>query len=463
MIKPSILTEETPTHEEQDEATQKYTLQDEGNQANMTQDGLPPSSAVVEAAAPAITLSTGETLQRRLDGSVSIGEWPIIRVTPHGLPTQVRCIVQCPDEGTNEYDIAANDLLLVSLEGSGIRREAEAQWFSAYTYAKSMLKGLTTVFSETAVGSALPYSWGGQDLLKAITQAEEVASLFPSQFPDAASLFAASVSLQEVITAITSSCEQRDIVPFLASVMGGQAFLEVFSQLQNARLQLPVIQQNTAPTLHGPDQAVNTSAIDQQNQVSIIRKEDEAERLHGEIVDNKNPLTQLFLAMILGATSFLAIVLQPNVAPFTACLLPLASLAIAFKIAAYDLRPGQINFYLRRVLLSPWEIIRRILFDGSQPSEQELTVLREQNIVITEALLQAATALKPPFPDMQSTANRLAILIFEGAAIGVLIVRGIDAIAQRDIASLAQALLALAISSIATFYSFKVLKRKRVR
>ena len=90
-------------------------------------------------------------------------------------------------------------------------------------------------------------------------------------------------------------------------------------------------------------------------------------------------------------------------------------------------------------------------------------MLREQNIVITEALLKAANELKPPFPDMQSTANRIAILIFEGAAIAVLIVRGIGALTQHDFVSLAEVLVALTISGVATFYSFKVLKRKRVR
>ena len=183
--------------------------------------------------------------------------------------------------------------------------------------------------------------------------------------------------------------------------------------------------------------------------VSVIRKEEEGSWLRDEILKQIDWQQPLLLAVFFGGGTFLSLGLQPNVSGLTAMVFPIAALALALKLSAHDLRTGQINFYLRYVLRSPWEIVRRRLFNGKSIDQGEQRVLEEQGIVITSELLEAAQKLKSPIADFT----------FEAASLGIGVIRTYPEALHHDLLTL----FVWFLSALATFLTIVVLRRRRVR
>lgn len=110
-----------------------------------------------------------------------------------------------------------------------------------------------------------------------------------------------------------------------------------------------------------------------QKKGSILDKKDEAPQLRDEIVQQIQLQQPLFLAMITGCAVLLYQALQPGVSALTACLVPRVGLSLALKISGHDLRAGQIGFYQRKFLRSPWEMVRRLLWSGKTLTHTSLS------------------------------------------------------------------------------------------
>jgi hypothetical protein len=210
------------------------------------------------------------------------------------------------------------------------------------------------------------------------------------------------------------------------------------------------------PTIEAPNEQ---SAPGKQTGSAIIRKEDEAPALRDEILKQIDWQPPLFLAVFFGGSTFLTLGLQPGISGLTVMIYPLAALALALKLSAHDLRTGQINFYLRSVLRSPWEIVRRLLFNGSDITEAERGILAEQGIILSAQLIQEAQKLRPPISDVHALANRLAFLTMEFAAVGIGVIRTYPAALRHDILTI----FVWSLSILATLLTTIALGRKRVR
>lgn len=211
-----------------------------------------------------------------------------------------------------------------------------------------------------------------------------------------------------------------------------------------------------APTTEAADAQPHTR---RSNGDAIIRKEDEAPALRDEILKQIDWQQPLFLAVFFGGSTFLTLGLQPARSGLAVMIFPVAALALALKLSAHDLRTGQINFYLRSVLRSPWEIVRRLLFNGSDITEAEQRILAGQGIILSPQLIQEAQKLKPPISDTHALANRLAFLTMEFAALGIGVIRTYPAALRYDLLTL----FVWSLSALATLLTMVVLGRKRVR
>lgn len=192
---------------------------------------------------------------------------------------------------------------------------------------------------------------------------------------------------------------------------------------------------------------------------TILKKENETQLLREEIVEQVKLRQPLYLAMISAGALILYQSLQPTVSPLSSCVLPLVGLSLALNMSVHDLRAGQLSFYQRRILRSPWEIIRRVLWNGTALTDQEKCVLVEQNIVITDSLLRDAQKLLPLLPELYSLSTRLMFLTFEGAAVGILCIRTYEQVVRLDLLTIFAWIIAMS----ATIVTWMMLGRKRVR
>ena len=149
---------------------------------------------------------------------------------------------------------------------------------------------------------------------------------------------------------------------------------------------------------------------------STIAATDEGNSLFGEILHRIDKIENLFQMIFLGGLTFLGVVVQPGIDPHTGFLLPLAVCAIFLKIAKHDRRIAQITFYLRYILGSSWEIIRRHLFDGTPLSDEDQAILAEQGIVITSQMRTLAARLQVK-SRLDFWSNAITISVFSGTAI----------------------------------------------
>jgi hypothetical protein len=166
---------------------------------------------------------------------------------------------------------------------------------------------------------------------------------------------------------------------------------------------------------------------------------------------------QLFLAVLTAGGIFLSLALQPGVSGLVALILPVVGLGLAIKLSAHDLRTGQINYYLRFVLKSPWEIIRRLLFSGSKISDEESQILLEQAIDVQAP--EKKHQLSPLFPNMHAVGNGVVFLTIHIVALGVGMIRTYHDAAHGDPLTLFLWVTAL-LATVATMYT---LQRRRVR
>jgi len=196
---------------------------------------------------------------------------------------------------------------------------------------------------------------------------------------------------------------------------------------------------------------------DAQATKSVIQKAQEYEPLHDEILKQMDLQQQLFLAVLTAGGIFLSLALQPGVSGLVALILPVVGLGLAIKLSAHDLRTGQINYHLRFVLKSPWEIIRRILFSGSTINDEERQILLEQGIDVQAP--EKKHELAPLLPNMHELGNRVVFGTIYAAALGIGTLRTYQDVLRFD--PLTLFLWGLSFSaSAATMY---VLQRRRVR
>lgn len=198
---------------------------------------------------------------------------------------------------------------------------------------------------------------------------------------------------------------------------------------------------------------------DEQTGSVIIRKEDEAPALRDEILKQIDWQQPLFLAVYFGGSTFLSLGLQPSLSGLTVMIFPVAALALALKLSAHDLRTGQINFYLRYALRSPWEMLRRLLFNGSDLTTSEQSILAQQGVALSIDLIRKAKKLKPLFSDTHTLANRLAFLTMEFAALGIGVIRTYPEALRHDPLTI----FVWSLSALATLLTIVVLGRRRVR
>src|SRR5215813_90608 len=126
--------------------------------------------------------------------------------------------------------------------------------------------------------------------------------------------------------------------------------------------------------------SVESPGVEKEVKKSGVAATDERADLFGEILHRIDKIENLFQMIFLGGLTFLGVVVQPSIDAHTGFVLPLAVCAIFLKVAKHDRRIGQITFYLRYILGSSWEILRRHLFDGAPLSEQDQAILAEQGI-----------------------------------------------------------------------------------
>ena len=191
--------------------------------------------------------------------------------------------------------------------------------------------------------------------------------------------------------------------------------------------------------------------------LSVINKEDEFVPLRDEVLEQLKLQQPLFLAVLTAGGIFLSMALQPTTSGLVAMIFPVVGLGLAVKIAAHDSRVGQITYYLRFILKSCWEIVRRRLFNGSKLSQEEQQVLREQGIVLPPQ--NNKHQLAPLFPDMHALSNRIVFLTMYAAALGIGVIRTYPDALHLDVLTL----FIWALAFFATAMTMYVLQRRRVR
>jgi len=163
--------------------------------------------------------------------------------------------------------------------------------------------------------------------------------------------------------------------------------------------------------------------LERDSKPTSIKKLEESGLLREEIIEQIKLQQPLYLALLSTGLLIVGLALQPSISGLTACLLPLLGFSVALKIGAHDLRTGQLAFYLKRILYSPWEITRRVLWSGTCLSPLERQILEDQGIAVTDALQTEARKLLPVFPHLHSLSNILLILTLEGTGDGLLVLR----------------------------------------
>lgn len=189
-----------------------------------------------------------------------------------------------------------------------------------------------------------------------------------------------------------------------------------------------------------------------------VEKGEERESLFEDILHRGDRQDDLFKLVFIGGLSFLGVCLQPNVDPHTGFLLPISICALFFKLARHDLRVGQLGFYLRFVLKSCWEIVRRHIFDDKPLSSEEQSILTAQGIVITETMRAEAKQLRSVI-HLDFWSNLTMLVAFSGTSLGVASIRTWPLLLHLNLLTLFLWILGYT----TTVISVLLLLRKRVR
>lgn len=322
------------------------------------------------------------------------------------------------------------------------------------------LQDLLTV---TSLRYVLPHIEGGEHVLETLTHAKNMlheSKHLNNTMPDA--VLGAQVIARLGIISVLESFIHAGIIPSIKTMKGGRLILTSLEHLQEL---LPYFSIPSAD--NDIEHLLNFELTDGDlddplpapERVSIISKESEVEKLREEIPQQLTLQQNLFLAMFYGSIPLLSLSLQPGVSGLTAMILPIAGFALVLKIAGHDLRVGQIGYILRRVLCSPYEITRRVLFDQSKPSPLEQRVIQEQHIDITSDMLQETRQLKPALPGLQVLGNRLGFMTFDIPAVGIAVLRTYSDVLHLNMLTIFTWLLGIT----ATVLTWLILERKRIR
>ncbi len=383
------------------------------------------------------------------DGSLTFNGWKIEHLQLSAHPQQLLCTAS-----GHQISIWANDLLHAAYHNDQIQPGHAQSWLSSYIRARAALGEALKLFAITSTGSVLRGLKGSDDFLETLDHARDLLPRFPAQFDDDAALFGACLCLGQLLKSLSDDFERAGLAASMPHIRGGQVFLEAFLQAQDALTQLPLFGQARRRE-PGSETPVRPGA--KRNTYSVIDKKDEYEPLRDEILKQIDWQQPLFLAILTAGGIFLSLALQPNVSGLVAMILPLLGLGIAIKLSAHDLRAGQLNFHLRFILKSPWEILRRRIFDGRTISNEERLVLAEQGIDLPEP--DKKHPLAPPLRDMHALANRIVFLTVYATALGTGIIRTYREALHFD----ALTLFIWALSFLATAATLFVLQRRRVR
>jgi hypothetical protein len=384
------------------------------------------------------------------DGSLTFNGWKIEYFQLSAHPLQLFCTAS-----VHQISIWANDLLLAAYGSEQIQPQLAQTWLSSYIRARAALAEILNLFSVTSTGSVLRGFKGSDAFLETFDLVRGMLPRFPVQFDDEAALFGACLCLGQLLKSLGDDFERADLAACMSRIRGGLVFLEAFLQAQDALVQLPLFGQ--ARRSWQASEAHVRSEVKRPPSSSVIDKKEEYQPLRDEILKQIDWQQPLFLAILTAGGIFLSLALQPNVSGLVAMILPILGLGIAIKLSAHDLRVGQLTFHLRFILKSPWEILRRRIFNGSKMSREEQQVLAEQGINLPET--DKKHPLAPLLPDMHTLAHRIVFFTVDMTALGIGIIRTFREALHFDLLTL----FIWTLSFLATVATVFVLQRRRVR
>ena len=411
---------------------------------------IQPSFTTTDPLVGALDARTGLFINK--DGSLLLNGYPVHCLSQTDDPHRLLCYTEQPD-GAGQ-PVATGDLLAAAYESGHAQAEHRDAWLAAYVRARAALNEALTLYAVTSVSSVLKNLKGSDDFLEAIDHVRAVLPRIPTQLESEETLFASCTCLAMEMRAVSDDFERGDFASYLPRIRGGRIFLEAILQVKKALMQLPLSPPPAQEYKDMPASDMHNAPATR----SVIDKKEEYHPLRDEILKQIDWQQALFLAVLTAGGIFLSLALQPGVSGLVAMILPIVGLGLAIKLAAHDLRTGQINYHLRFVLKSPWEILRRLLFDGSEISQEEHQILKEQGIVVG-ATTQGKKPLAPPLPNMQMLANRIVFATIYATALGIGVIRTYQDILRADPLSIFIWLLAFA----ATGTTLYILRRKRVR
>lgn len=382
------------------------------------------------------------------DGNLLLNGQQVRHIETAG-PLQVLCYTDRRDRSGNPTSIWMSDLLKTAYASGQAQPGQQDAWLTAYVRSRAALNEMLTLYTVTSVSSVLPALKGSDDFMESVDYARSALPRLPAEFENEEALFAAAVALNLLLRTLIEDFEQGDLD--LQRIRGGRVFLEALQHIQSARAHLPLFH-STAST---PSKRAATTV---QTAASVIDKREEYAPLRDEVLKQIDWQHTLFTLMVTIGGIFLSLATQPGISGLVAWIVPVLGFGIAVKLAAHDLRSGQIGYYLRFALKSPWEVVRRQLFHGSTPTQQEQQILTEQGIDIQRNPDQKHE-LAPPFSKTHTLAHLVVFLTIYSAALGIGLIRTYQSILSRDPLTLFVLVLAL----LATAATICVLPRRRVR
>ena len=326
---------------------------------------------------------------------------------------------------------------------------------AVYLRTRATLQECLTLISVTSVSYALRAWTAGEHVTEVLAHVRAQLALLPLQFSCESDGVVSCVQLRSLIVQLLQSFEQHDLASYIAHVQGGNLFLASLHHLHELASELPSLTNNDdLPVLIWDTDPLE---VVQRERYTVILMEQEYEPLRTEVVEQVKLQQGYLLAIFTVSSLFLFSGLQPGISGLVVMLEPIVGLGIAMKIAAHDLRVGQLNFYLRSVLRSVWEIWRRATFNDVHISDAERTVLAEQHIEM--GAKGKKHELAPPRIDMQALANRWVFMTNYLAALGIGIIRTSPQVLHGDLLTIFVWLF----SFVTTGCTWAVLQRKRIR
>lgn len=411
-------------------------------------------SASVAGPSPTLSIPAAERPSLTIGpvGNLLLDSEQIERIEMLEGPQRLYCATNRGAQTT----ISASDLFsLIGLAAIDIDQQHH---LTTYAQLYGSLQGVLSLFGATSVGVVLRSLKGCDGFLEVVDHTKLALPRFPMQFADAQELLATNLCLLSLVKKMNDSFERGELASCVERIRGGSVFLEAIRQLQSVLAIVPQSQLlGTVSSSAAGAELVRGEQHAASLKHSVIDKKEEFGPLRDEVLEQLKLQQPLFLAVLTAGGIFLSMALQPTTSGLVAMIFPIIGLGLAVKIAAHDSRVGQITYHLRFILKSCWEIVRRYLFNGSQISEEEHQVLREQGIVLPPQ--DKKHRLAPLFPDMHALSNRIVFLTMYVAALGIGGIRTYHEALHLDPLTL----FIWTVSLFATGATMYVLQRRRVR